>query len=67
MAYRKAFKVEFPLFADAKKEFQKSLKVQAVPLTVLLDKKDKPLMSHIGAIANFDAFVGEIKKNYLAR
>ena len=66
-AYKKAFKVEFPLFADPKKEFQKSLKVQAVPLTVLLDKKGKVLMSHTGAIANFDAFVGEIKKNYQAR
>ena len=61
--YRKAFKAELPLFTDTKKEIQKKLNVQGVPLTVLLDKKGKVLMSHIGLIANFDAFVGEIKKN----
>jgi hypothetical protein len=61
--YIKAFKVEFPLIPDSKKELQKLLKVQAVPLTVLLDKKGKVLMSHSGAIGNFDAFVSEIRKN----
>ena len=66
-AYKKAFKVEFPLLADQKKEIQKKLKVHAVPLTVLLDKNGKVLMSHAGPIGNFDAFVGEIKKNYQAQ
>ena len=66
-AYIKAFKVEFPLFSDPKKEIQKLLKVQAVPLTVLLDKNGKVLMSHTGLIGNFDAFVSEIKKNVQAR
>jgi peroxiredoxin len=66
-AYKKAFKVEFPLFADPKKEIQKLLKVQGVPLTVLLDKNGKVLMSHPGAIGNFDGFVSEIKKNYQGR
>jgi len=66
-AYKKAFKLEFPLFSDPNKEIQKKLKVQGVPLTVLLDKNGKVLMSHTGAIGNFDAFVGDIKKNYRAR
>lgn len=66
-AYKKAFKIEFPLFTDPKKELQKLLKVQAVPLAVLLDKNGKVLMSHSGAIGNFDAFVGEIRKNSQAR
>jgi hypothetical protein len=66
-AYKKAFNVEFPLFCDPKKEIQKLLKVQAVPLAVLLDKNGKVLMSHSGAIGNFDAFVSEIKKNLQAR
>jgi len=65
--YKKAFKLEFPLFSDPNKEIQKKLKVQGVPLTVLLDKNGKVLMSHTGAIGNFDAFVGDIKKNYRAR
>jgi len=64
--YKKAFNVQLPLFTDTKKEIQKKLNVQGVPLAVLLDKKGKVLMSHIGLIASFDAFVGEIKKNYQA-
>jgi tartrate dehydratase beta subunit/fumarate hydratase class I family protein len=62
--YRTAFKVEFPLFPDTKKEIQEKLKVKAVPLTVLMDTKGKVLMSHFGPIENFDAFVSEIKKIY---
>ena len=46
--YIKAFKVEFPLFADPKKEIQKKVNVQAVPHAVLLDKNGKVLMSHSG-------------------
>jgi peroxiredoxin len=65
--YQKAFKVEFPLFSDTQKEIQKKLKVEAVPFTVLLDRKGKILMSHTGPIENFDTFVSEIKKNYQAR
>ena len=64
--FKKAFKVEYPLFIDPKKEIQKKLKVDAVPLAVLLDKKGKVLMSHTGVIGDFDAFVSEIKKNYQA-
>jgi thioredoxin-related protein len=59
--------VEFPLFSDPKKDIQKLLKVQSIPLTVLLDKNGKVLMSHTGLIGNFDAFVGEIRKNYQGR
>jgi hypothetical protein len=65
--YKKAFNVEFPLFTDPKKEIQKKLNVQAVPLTVLLDKNGKVLMSHTGAIGNFDAFVSDIRKKHQGR
>ena len=65
--YKKTFNVEFPLFTDPKKEIQKKLKVEAVPLTVLLDKKGKVLMSHSGVIGDFDAYVSEIKKNMRAQ
>jgi hypothetical protein len=65
--YIKAFKVEFPLFADPKKEIQKKVNVQAVPHAVLLDKNGKVLMSHSGLIGNFDAFVGEIRKIHKAQ
>ena len=66
-AYKKAFKVEFPLFSDPKKEIPKKVNVQGVPHTVLLDQNGKVLMSHVGFIGDFDAFVGEIKKNYKAK
>ena len=60
--YRNSFKVEFPLIADTNKEIQTKMKMTVVPYTVLVDKKGKILMSHLGHIDNFDAFVGEIKK-----
>jgi hypothetical protein len=62
LGYKDNFKVEFPLFADPKKEFQEKMKVKAVPFTVLLDNKGKIIMDHSGNIANFDAYVAEIKK-----
>jgi peroxiredoxin len=66
-AYVKAFKVEFPLLADPKKEVQKKVNLQNVPHTILLDRKGKILMSHAGFIGNFDAFVIEIRKHYKAQ
>jgi thioredoxin-related protein len=62
--YRTSFKVEFPLIPDANKEIQQKLKITVVPYMVLVDKKGKILMSHVGPIENFDAFVSEIKKHY---
>lgn len=62
--YKKTFKVEFPLFADPKKEVEDKVKgkVKFVPLLLLLDKNSKVLMSHGGAIGNFDALLAEIRK-----
>jgi hypothetical protein len=65
--YKDNFKVEFPLFADPKKEFQEKMKVKAVPFTVLLDNKGKIIMDHSGNIGNFDEYVTEIKKQLKAR
>ena len=62
LIYKNNFKIEFPLFSAPKEELQEKMKVKAVPLTVLLDNKGKIIMSHSGNIANFDAYVGEIKK-----
>lgn len=66
--YKKTFKVEFPLFADPKKEIEDKVKgkVKFVPLLLLLDKNNKVLMSHGGAIGNFDALLAEIKKISMA-
>ncbi len=62
--YKKTFKVEFPLFPDPKREIKDKVKekVPFVPLLALLDKNSKVLMSHVGAISNFDALLAEIRK-----
>jgi hypothetical protein len=66
-SYKKAFKVDFPLYVDPKKEIAKKAKVPAVPHTILVDKNGKVLMNHSGPIENFDAYVMEIKKNLQAQ
>jgi alkyl hydroperoxide reductase subunit AhpC len=63
-SYRTSFKVEFPLISDTNKEIQNKLKMTVVPYMVLVDQKGKILLTHIGPIQNFDAFVSEIKKIY---
>lgn len=60
--YRTTFKVEFPMIPDADKSIQKKLNINITPYMVLVDKKGKVLMSHVGPIENFDTFVSEIKK-----
>lgn len=65
--YKKTFKVEFPMFSDPKKEIQSKVKVQLVPLIVLVDKNGKILMNHIGLIENVDAFLSQIRKNNQAK
>jgi peroxiredoxin len=62
--YKKAYKVEFPLFPDPKKEIKDKVKekIPFVPLLALLDKNSKVLMSHVGDIRNFDALLAEIRK-----
>ncbi len=66
-SYKKAFKIDFPLYVDPKKEIAKKAKVPAVPLTILVDKNGKVLMSHSGPIGNFDAYLMEIKKKLQAQ
>ena len=67
--YKQTFKVEFPLFADPKKEIEDKIKgvVKFVPLLLLLDKNNKVLMSHGGPIGNFDALLAEIRKVSMAQ
>jgi peroxiredoxin len=62
--YIEKFKVEFPLFADPQKKAKTKSKVKRVPLTILIDKSGKVLMSHLGVIKNLDAFLGKIRKHH---
>jgi peroxiredoxin len=60
--YKEKFKVEFPLFLDPKKEIQNKLEIKYVPIVVVINKKGKILMSHMGPIENIDPFLAEIRK-----
>lgn len=60
--YKQKFKVEFPLFPDPQKKAQIKSRVKHVPLTIVVDKTGKVLMSHIGVIENLDAFLDKIRK-----
>jgi len=64
--YKQKFKVEFPLFPDPQKKAKKKSKVKHVPLTIVVDKSGKVLMSHLGVIENLDAFLGKIRKHHKA-
>jgi hypothetical protein len=68
-AYKKNFKVEFPLFADPKKDIEDRVKekIKFVPQLVLLDKNGKVLMDHVGPIGDFDTLLAGIKKIYKAQ
>ena len=60
--YKQKFKVEFPLFPDPQKKAQIKSRVKHVPLTIVVDKSGKVLMSHLGVIENLDAFLDKIRK-----
>ena len=62
--YKQKFKVEFPLFPDPQKKAKTKSKVKHVPLTIVVDKSGKVLMSHLGVIKNLDAFLGKIRKHH---
>jgi peroxiredoxin len=59
--YRETFRVEFPLFADADKEIPKKTGIEDIPLTVLIDKNGKVLISHLGVVKDVDKFLREIR------
>ena len=66
-AYKQRFKVEFPLFSDPEKEIQSALKINYVPIIVLVNKNGKILLNHIGLLENLDTVLAEIRKNTQAR
>jgi hypothetical protein len=64
--YKKTYKIEFPFFADPGKEIYEAVKgkIKFVPLLVLMEKNGKVLMSHLGALENFDTLLAEIRKKH---
>jgi len=64
--YRQKFKVEFPLFPDPQKKAKTKFKVKHVPLTIVVDKSGKVLLSHPGVIKNLDAFLSKLRNHHKA-
>jgi peroxiredoxin len=60
--YKKTFRVKFPLFADPDKAIADKTGIKDIPLTVLLDKNGKVLLSHLGVIEKMDDFMKEIRE-----
>ncbi len=61
-AYRKQFKVQFPIFMDETFAISASMDGVATPTTMIISTKDgKVLASHVGVIKDFDAFVKELR------
>jgi peroxiredoxin len=59
--YKKTFRVKFPLFADPNKAIAEKTGVKDIPMTVLVDKNGKVLLSHLGVIEKMDAFIKEVR------
>jgi len=60
--YRKTFRVKFPLIADSEKAIADKTGIKDIPLTALMDKNGKVLLSHLGVIEKMDKFLEEIRK-----
>ena len=61
-AYKKKFRVQFPLIPDRKKVVFKELGSPGYPFTILADSSGKVLLTHGGLIDDVDAFLLEIRK-----
>ena len=64
--FKEKFKVGFPLFADLQGEIQAKTKVSSVPLTLLVDKSGKVIMSYPGIMKDLDAFLLELRRHHKA-
>lgn len=60
--YRKTFRVKFPLFADPIKAIADKTGIKDIPMTLLVDKNGKVLLSHLGVVEKMDAFMKEIRE-----
>ena len=61
-AFKKKFKVAFPMFPDEEYAVVGSLESLDTPTTVLTTITGKVLTGHVGTIRDFDAFLKEIRQ-----
>ena len=61
-AYKKNYKVPFPVFPDQDFDIGAAVEVPETPTTVLVSNSGKVLMSRRGVIENFDGFLKELRE-----
>ena len=60
-AFKKSFKVQFPIFPDEDLTIAGAVEVMETPTMVLINNKGKVMASHGGVIQDFDGFLKEIR------
>jgi len=61
-AYKKQFRVSYPVVPDRLLELYKGLKVPGTPYMIVVNKEGKVLWSHGGVIDDFDQMLKEIRE-----
>ena len=63
-AYRKSFKVPFPIFPDEESDIGNAVQVSETPTVVLVSNSGKVLTSHSGVIQDFDGVLKDLRENH---
>jgi peroxiredoxin len=63
-AFKKSFKVPFPLFPDENSAIAQAMGVMETPTMVLVTHNGKVLMSHSGVIQDFDGLLKVLRDNH---
>jgi len=66
-AFKKGFKVPFPLFPDESLAIAQAVGVSETPTMVLVSHSGKVLTSHSGEIQDFDGLLKDLRKNLKAQ
>jgi len=62
-AFKKAFKVSFPLIPDENMAIAQAVEVKETPTMVLVTHSGKVLWSHCGVIEDFDGLLKDLREN----
>jgi peroxiredoxin len=63
-AFKKSFKVPFPLFSDENLAIAQAVGVMETPTMVLVTHSGKVLTSHSGVIQDFDGLLKDLRENH---
>jgi peroxiredoxin len=63
VAFKKSFKVQFPLFPDEDAAITRAVGVRRTPTMVLVARSGKVLWSHSGVIQDFDGVLKVLREN----